>query len=351
MAGSLPGMDAGTDRLVEVTGFGSNPGSLRMLAHVPADLPAGAPLVVALHGCTQSAAGYDLGTGWSDLANRCGFAVLLPEQMRENNANLCFTWFDAANTTRDRGEPQSIREMIERMIADHGLDRRRVYVTGLSAGGAMAAVLLATYPEVFAGGAIVAGLPYRAASNMQEAFEAMFQGPDRPAADWGDRVRAASPHRGPWPRVSVWHGSADTTVTPRNAEEIVKQWTDVHGLAPAPTLEEAGPGHVRRVWHGADGEPAVEHYAFAGMAHGVPIHPGEGVDRGGVAGPFMLDVGLSSTHRIAASWGLAPSALPDVTAPRDPHAAPAEPAHGGGLGDFIHSAITKALEAAGLVKR
>lgn len=355
MAGNLPGGDTGTDRLVEVTGFGSNPGNLRMLAYVPADLPPGAPLVVALHGCTQSAAAYDHGTGWSALADRHGFAVLLPEQKRENNANLCFTWFEPGNTTRSHGEPASIREMIGRMIADHGVDHRRVHVTGLSAGGAMTAVMLATYPEVFAGGAIVAGLPYGAASNVQEAFEAMFQGPDRPAADWGERVRAASPHRGPWPRVSVWHGGADTTVTPRNAEEIVKQWTNVHGLSATPTLDEAGPGHTRRVWHDADGEPAVEHYAIAGMAHGVPLHPGEEEERCGVAGPYMLDVGLSSTHRIAASWGLVRAgqraARPEFTAPRERLATPAEPHHDGGFGGFIHSTISKALEAAGLIKR
>jgi len=355
MAGHLPGGDADSDRLVEVTGFGANPGNLRMLAHVPADLPPGAPLVVALHGCTQTAAGYDTGTGWSALADRYGFAVLLPEQKRENNANLCFTWFEPGDTTSGQGEAESIREMVERMVADHGLDRRRVYVTGLSAGGAMTAVLLATHPDVFAGGAILAGLPHGAASNVQEAFEAMFQCPERPATDWGDRVRAASAHRGPWPRVSIWHGGADTTVTPRNADELVKQWTNVHGLPTAPTLEEAGPGHVRRVWHDADGEPVVEQYAIAGMAHGVPLHPGEGPGEGeercGVAGPHMLDVGLSSTHRIAASWVLVPARRPEFTAPRERLAVPAEPQHDGSLGGFIHSTITRALEAAGLIKR
>lgn len=355
MAGSLPGGGTGGDHLAEVTGFGANPGNLRMLAHVPADLPPGAPLVVALHGCTQTAAGYDTGTGWSALADRHGFAVLLPEQKRENNANLCFTWFEPGDTARGRGEVESIREMVERMITAHDLDRRRVYVTGLSAGGAMTAVLLAAYPDVFTGGAVVAGLPYGAASNVQEAFEAMFQSPERPAAAWGDRVRAASPHRGPWPRVSVWHGSADTTVVPRNADELVKQWTDVHGLPAAPTLEESGPGHSRRIWQGADGDPLVEHYAIAGMAHGVPLHPGEGEERCGVAGPYMLDVGLSSTHRIAASWGLVPrerpSARPEFTAPRERLAVSTKHDHDGGLGGFIHSTITKALEAAGLIKR
>src|SRR3954469_20894654 len=108
-----------------------------MLSYVPADLPPGAPLVVILHGCTQTAAAYDHGTGWSVLADRLGFALLLPEPQRVNNPNSCFTWFAREDSERGRGEPLSIRRMIERMIVDHGLDRRRVYISGLSAGGAM----------------------------------------------------------------------------------------------------------------------------------------------------------------------------------------------------------------------
>src|ERR671916_1041135 len=151
-------------RLREVTGFGSNPGQLRMLTYIPDNLPASSPLVVVLHGCTQTAAGYDHGAGWSTLADRYGFAVLFPEQQRGNNPKLCFNWFQGEDIQRDGGEPLSIRQMVERMVRDHGIDRSHVFVTGLSAGGAMTAVMLATYPELFAGGAIVAGVPYGCAS-------------------------------------------------------------------------------------------------------------------------------------------------------------------------------------------
>src|SRR5689334_23050100 len=185
-----------------------------MLEFVPEDLPAGAPLVVALHGCTQTAGGYDRGTGWSTLAAREGFALLLPEQRQGNNANRCFNWFEPGDTRRDQGEAASIRQMVAHMVERHRLDPQRVFVTGLSAGGAMASVMLATYPEVFAAGAILAGLPYGAAHSMPEAFEAMTTGRPRPARDWAEAVRRASPHRGPWPRVSVWQGEADTTVRP-----------------------------------------------------------------------------------------------------------------------------------------
>jgi feruloyl esterase len=118
--------------------------------------------------------------------------------------------------------------MIEKSVVDHGIDRRRIFITGLSAGGAMTSVMLACYPEVFAGGAIIAGLPYGAAATVQQAFEMMFQSPSRSPQEWGDLVRKASSHRGRWPRVSVWHGNDDKTVIPSNALEILKQWTAVH---------------------------------------------------------------------------------------------------------------------------
>ena len=203
---------AGPGELQAVEPTGPNPGELRMLTHVPAGLPQGAPLVVVLHGCSQNAAGYDHGAGWSALADRHGFALLLPEQQRANNGNLCFNWFEPEDVARGHGEVRSIREMAAQMVAAHRLDPARVYITGLSAGGAMTSALLAAYPEAFAGGAVIAGLPYGAASSMHEAIEAMFQVRSHSAAEWGDMVRAAAPHRGPRPPVQIWHGDADHTV-------------------------------------------------------------------------------------------------------------------------------------------
>ncbi|MBI0434553.1 esterase [Roseomonas sp. KE0001] len=299
------GTEATADRLTEVTAFGGNPGALRMLRFLPPDLPRGAPLVVALHGCTQSAAGFDHGCGWSDLAGQVGFGLLMPEQRRENNGNLCFNWFEPEDTRRDSGEALSIRQMIGWMLEHDGLDPRRVFIAGLSAGGAMTSVMLATYPEVFSGGAILAGLPYGAASTVPQAFEAMFQAPQRSAGERGDAVRAASRHQGPWPRVSVWQGEADATVRPGNAEEVLKQWLDLHGLEIGhPTLQEARPGETYRAWGRGEDRPLVEIHSIPAMEHGVPLHAGTGERRAGSAGPFLLDVGLSSPHAILDFWGL-----------------------------------------------
>jgi len=308
-------VDTHVSKLVEVRGFGSNPGQLRMLTHVPDQLPTAAPLVVLLHGCTQSGVSFDKGTGWSTLAARHGFALLLPEQHWTNNPLRCFNWFRPEDTRRDGGEALSIKQMIDRMVEDHGLDRRRVYVTGLSSGGAMTSVMLATYPDLFAGGAVLAGVPYRTADNMQQAFESIFQGRSRTPREWGDLVRGASSHREPWPRVSVWHGDADSAVKPMNADEIVKQWTDVHSVAGNPHLERTLDGrHTHRVWQGPDGEPLVESYTICGMSHGAPLSTGDRPDQCGTAAPFFNDVGISSAFHIAGFWGLLEQEMEVATA-------------------------------------
>jgi poly(hydroxyalkanoate) depolymerase family esterase len=303
--------------LTEVTGFGSNPGDLRMLTYVPKNLSKAAPLVVVLHGCTQTAHSYDRGTGWSTCADRYGFAVLLPEQRTTNNPLQGFNWFKPEDFVRDSGEPLSIRQMVEWMAVNHGIDRRRVYVNGVSAGGAMTSIMLATYPEAFAGGAIIAGLPYRCADDLQQGFECMFQGRSRSPQEWGNLVRAASSHQGHWPKISIWHGAADHTVKPTNAEEAIKQWTDVHGLSMNPTFESTVDGHPYCAWQGPDGNNLIESYTITGMAHGVPIDP-HGEDGCGAAGPFILDVGISSTQHIARFWGLTDRMTETSDAPRRP---------------------------------
>lgn len=342
-AAPLGAAATGAGRLRPLPAFGSNPGALNGWFDAPAEGEAIA-LVVVLHGCTQTAAGYDRGSGWADLAERHGFAVLFPEQRRENNANLCFNWFDAADTRRGGGEAESIRQMIGAMVDRHPIDPRRVFVTGLSAGGAMASVMLAAYPELFAGGGIIAGLPYGAAASVPEAFERM-RGQGHPGgAAYADRVRAASPHAGPWPTISVWHGDADRTVSPVNADRIVEQWRALHGVDAAPDRSDMVDGHVRRIWLGRDGGEAIEAYSIAGMGHGTPLKTG-GDDGCGVAGPHMLDAGISSTRRLAARWGLL-SDRPAAASTAPGGSADARPAPAAS----VQAVIEKALRTAGLLK-
>lgn len=228
-----------------------------------------------------------------------GFALLFPEQQRANNPNLCFNWFLPADVRRDSGEALSIRQMIETMVTLHHLSRKRIFITGLSAGGAMAAAMLATYPEVFAGGAIIAGLPYGSATTVPEAFDRM-RGHGGPSEQELQRaIRGASDHRGPWPRISVWHGTADVTVVPSNAEAIAAQLRGVHGLDKKPTHSQTAGRLARRIWGDVKEGAAIEVNLITGMGHGTPI--GDGL---GSPGPYMLDVGISSTRDIARFWGI-----------------------------------------------
>lgn len=303
----------------EVTGFGSNPGNLRMFKYVPSGLSTNAPLVVALHGCSQTAANYDAETGWQLFADRFRFALLLPQQQSANNSSGCFNWFETVDTTRGQGEALSIKQMVDRMIVDHGTAASRVYITGLSAGGAMTSTMLAAYPDVFAGGAIIAGLPHRCATSQSAAFSCMNPGSNLTPAQWGDKVRASSSWTGPWPIVSIWHGDGDYVVRPMNLTESMEQWTNVHGIDQTPEVSDTVGGFPHKVYKTASGQTRVETYAITGMGHGTPVDPGAGATQCGTAGAYILDVNLCSSYYIARFFGLdnldgvAPTAT--ITAP------------------------------------
>ena len=300
-------------RLQRLPASGTNPGALNGWFYAP-EATAAMALVVVLHGCTQSAAGYDRGSGWSDLAEQYGFAVLFPEQQRANNANLCFNWFLDEDTTRDGGEALSIRQMIETVSDLHAIDPGRVFVTGLSAGGAMANVMLATCPEVFAGGGIIAGLPYGAASSVPQALERMRGAGHATEAEYAQMIRRASSYKGPWPAISVWHGDADRTVSVANADAIVGQWRLLHGASILPDKIDMVDGQQRETWLGREGREAVTAYRIAGLGHGIPLKT-HGPQSCGIAGAYMLEAGISSTWLLAQSWGLL-NGSPDLMLPR-----------------------------------
>ena len=347
---SIAAAGESSTRLEEVTGFGTNPGALVARAYIPDDLAPGAPLVVVLHGCTQSAALYDRGSGWSALAERHGFALLFAEQARSNNHNLCFNWYAAGDSRRGRGEAASIAQMVRHMTKAHRLDPALVFINGLSAGGAMTAVMLACYPDLFAGGAIIAGLPFGVAEGVPQALERM-RGQGMPSrAALASRIANASDHDGSWPTLSVWHGTADGIVNNVNAGAIVDQWRDRIGLGEAAGRTDTIDGQSRTRWRDAAGRVMVERIVIAGMGHGTPLARG-GEEACGQPGPHMLDVDICSTRRIAESWGLAKGMAP-VKAPRPaPAAKPAPrkrataPAAKG-----VGAVIEDALRAAGLMR-
>ena len=329
--------------LVRFAGAAANPGALDAFIHVPPGLPPLSPLVVVLHGCTQTAAGYDHGAGWSALADAHGFAVLYPQQRKANNPNGCFNWFEPGDTARGHGEAASIAELTAAAVAAHDLDPARVFVTGLSAGGAMTAVMLATYPERFAAGAVIAGLPFGSAHDVQSALAAMARPSQRSDTALAAAVRQASPHRGRWPRLSVWHGDADHTVAAGNGEALARQWAAVHGLAAAPTTERRGTHQVRR-WLDGGGMVQVEAWTIAGLGHGVPV------DAALPPAPYFIPAGIDSTAHIAAFFQIAPAATA-VRPPPKPAAAKAASWQLGTVANDVAGTIDAALRAAGLLKR
>ena len=284
--------------LDSVTGFGTNPGGLNMWLHSPpqpAKMPA---LVVAMHGCTMTAADYEK-AGWDTYADQYGFYVLYPEITANTQ---CFSWFDATQTGRDQGQAASIAQATQFVIAQKAIDKTQVFVTGLSAGGAMAAVMMAVYPDVYASGAIMAGIPYGCATNVVDAATCMAGKTMLPQA-WGDLVRAADPgYTGSYPRLAIFQGDSDNVVNPDNTVELMRQWTDVHGAdANADNTDMVGPA-THGQFQDANGANVVETYVVPGMGHGVAIDAANGC---GVASTFMLDVGLCSSLESAKFFNLA----------------------------------------------
>jgi poly(hydroxyalkanoate) depolymerase family esterase len=301
--------------LTQLRRFGTNPGNLLAYVYAPRDVAASAPLVVVLHGCTQTASDYTA-AGWNELAEQWKFYVLYAEQQTANNNNRCFNWFDVNDTTRGQGEALSIRQMIETVTTTYSIASQKIFVTGLSAGGAMTAVMLATYPDVFAAGAVMAGLPYACATSTNEAFMCMNPGVNRTPLAWGDLVRAQLPgYAGTYPRVSIWAGDRDTTVRPNNVTELADQWTQVHGLDAVSDRMSVVEGATRNEHVSQSGEVRVETWIVPNMTHGTAIRPGDTRAAGcGRAGAYILSAGICSTYHAARFFGLEPAtiATPDA---------------------------------------
>jgi poly(hydroxyalkanoate) depolymerase family esterase len=226
------------------------------------------PLVVMLHGCKQNADDFAAGTRMNELAGEMGFIVAYPEQASSANRSGCWNWFHAADQHRDRGEPSLIAGITREVIARYNVDARRVYVAGLSAGGAMAAIMGHAYPDLYAAVGIHSGLAYAAARDLPSALAAMRG--LRSTLD--PRYGAAAFQTVP---TIVFHGDLDTTVHSRNGEQVIVQASptvnDLLTPAFAPQTvekgEESGRRYTRTTQADATGKPALEHWLVHGAGH------------------------------------------------------------------------------------
>lgn len=259
--------------------FTNHAGSRTYKLYIPAsytgELREAVPMVVMLHGCTQSPDDFATGTRMNVLAEEHGFLVVYPGQAANANGSKCWNWFRAEDQDRDRGEPSLIAGITREVAKNYRVDERRIFVAGLSAGAAMAIILGATYPDLYAAVGAHSGLPYRAAHDMPSAFGAMHGA--APLTGMPNlQMKQAADHLPNLPTayhvpIIVFHGDSDHTVNARNAAAIVENATVGRADKPLCTsVNEGAAGgrtYRRTVYVEADGQPAVEHWVLHGAGH------------------------------------------------------------------------------------
>jgi poly(hydroxyalkanoate) depolymerase family esterase len=222
------------------------------------------PLLVGLHGCTENDVGFDILSGWSAEAERRGFIVVFPEQSALANPARCWNWFLDGNQHRGRGEPALIAGITDTIRSRYTVDPRRIYTTGVSAGGVMTNIMAVTYPDVFAATSILAGCEYTCdVLQLQSPAESGRKA----LAEMGGRAR-------PVPAL-IFQGTADVVVPPSTAYRIVGQWATVDGIDTVPDTVAYGqvPGgrsYTHLTYRSADGRPLIEQYMIDGAGHAYP---------------------------------------------------------------------------------
>lgn len=225
-------------------------------------------LVVMLHGCTQDPDDFAAGTAMNQRAREQGFFVLYPEQSQDANPSRCWNWFKHNHQQRGSGEPALIASLTQAIVKQHGIDPRRVYIAGLSAGGAMAAIVAQAYPEIFAAVGVHSGLPRGAASSVPEALAVMNSGVAA-TGPLGRSGRVDVAPAVPVPTI-VFHGDQDRTVHPRNGEQVIEAALR-SATSGAARVERGTSGqgrHYTRSTHAADsGDALAEHWLLHGAGH------------------------------------------------------------------------------------
>ncbi|MBI3517880.1 MAG: PHB depolymerase family esterase [Bacteroidetes bacterium] len=297
------------DDLVQIRPFGTNPGNLKLMFYDPGNITEKAPLVVVLHGCTQMAKSCAEQSGWNKLAKLHQFYVLYPEQIIINNPENCFNWYRAADQSRDKGEPASIMQMITYLKKNKTIDSTRIYIIGLSAGGAMSSIMMAVFPEVFDKGGVMAGGPYKSTESVIKAGTSMLGMISKSPEDWGDLVRQQNPgYKGSYPELVVFHGGIDPVVSTNNSNQLIKQWTNIHH---ADYEEDEHYEHFRNqedieatIYKNQQNQEIVRYYRVRGIGHALPVDTGKCPTQGGKTGLFSINKGFHSAFWAAEFFGI-----------------------------------------------
>ncbi len=302
----------GQTSMTEINNFGSNPGNLKLYFYSPIDsskISERKPLVIVLHGCWQTAEIVERQSGWNKLADGNGFYVLYPEQLFLNNTASCFNWFNVNDVSKDNGEVLSIRQMISYAVKNYSIDTTQIFIYGLSAGAVMTVSMMVDYPELFNAGASLAGGPFMVSTNPLEGVSMMNNPILKSPDELGALVKNQNPdYKGKYPRLIIIHGEKDFVVNYKNANELIKQWTNVIHIDTIPSMEfDSFQNHVdikRLSWIDKMKNEIIIFYSFNDMGHSLPVDPGNEKNQGGETGLFASDKNFFSTYYIAKDFGL-----------------------------------------------
>ncbi|CAN5888662.1 hypothetical protein BH11BAC4_BH11BAC4_02990 [soil metagenome] len=297
--------------LTSINNFGLNPGNLKMFIYQDEQKKDTVlkPLVVVLHGCGQSVDEIAQLTGWNKLACLNNFIVLYPHQRVWNNVSTCFNWFRNDDINKGQGECESIYQMILYMKKHYLVDSSRIFITGLSAGAAMAVVMMSTHPELFNSGAIFAGGAYKLATNAFASASAMAGTNKASLDELIQSVVAQNPtYKGSYPSMIIYQGLNDMVVNHKNAGLLIQQWTGIHHCDAIPDKTETAfmkIADIKRMeyWNNA-GKPIVTFYEVNNLGHRVLVKPGAGKEEGGQTGMYGMNKNFHATFQTAKEFGI-----------------------------------------------
>ena len=280
--------------VIALDDFAKNPGELSASLFQP-EKPSQS-LVVLLHGCAQNALVLAEQTGLLEAAKIKGFYLLMPQQSKTNNVQLCFNWFSKTDQAGEQGEAASIMAMIESVTQEYNI--ANTYLAGLSAGGAMASGLAAENPDKFHSLAIIAGVAYPCADDLVKAISCMKNGMGEPVSKSAKKLLASHTEKTVWPNLTVITGAKDTIVNPKNSEHLAEQWRLI--IAATETATEQLDG--AKIQTHSNSKQSVQLIEVEGMGHGWPVNPEQTF--GGSTALFLPTTVISATNYLVNLWAL-----------------------------------------------